>query len=533
MLVVAAAGNEAEYANLDSGFFERYPGGGTINEPAALPGVIAVGSNRNDRTLGFAVTATDAYPYSALVPSALQNLSGQITGIVTAVSTLDTNGLGCASFPSKSLDGQIALIKRGTCNFEVKLNNAAAAGAAAAVVYDHTDEALVGMDIGAATLPATFISLASGTDLAGRAAANSSLQGLVDFNGTYPFPLSPDRISLFSSSGPTPGGALKPDLVATGEPVVTADTTIYEDLGAYPPYMVLDGFGGSGTSFSAPFVTGSIAVLMGARPGLTAAQYRSLATNSVAALKADDGSALVPQIVGAGRLDLFAALNNPLASAPSSITFAASATTGVSSGASGGSDAGAAAARNLTQSLVITNVGSAGDTFTVALNPINTDGAVPSVDTTSFTLKPGDSQTLNFTLSDGGLPTGEYHGFVTITGSNTATPVTRIPYWYGVPGTAVKYISLLTPDDPLGASTGDQVSFLVRYVDQVGLPVAGDAPTVTFTGARTRLQQVTALDGIPGTFEIDVQIGRADPNGLNVFTITAGSVTRTVTVFIQ
>jgi len=65
---------------------------------------------------------------------------------------------------------------------------------------------------------------------------------------------------------------VKPDLVAAGETVITADTTVYESFGAYPPYMVLDGFGGSGTSFSAPFVTGSIAVLMSARPGLTAAQ---------------------------------------------------------------------------------------------------------------------------------------------------------------------------------------------------------------------------------------------------------------------
>jgi hypothetical protein len=172
MLIVAAAGNEAEFANLDSGFLERYPGGGTISDPAAVPGVIAVGANRNDRTLGYAVATADVYPYRALVPSQLQNLSGQITGVVAVVSKLDTDGLGCNAFPEKSLEGKIALIKRGTCPFEDKLNHAQAAGAAAAVVYDHTDEVFVNMSIGAATLPATFISLASGTDLAARAAEN-------------------------------------------------------------------------------------------------------------------------------------------------------------------------------------------------------------------------------------------------------------------------------------------------------------------------------------------------------------------------
>jgi hypothetical protein len=88
---------------------------------------------------------------------------------------------------------------------------------------------------------------------------------------------------------------------------------------------------------------------------------------------------------------------------------------------------------------------------------------------------------VNLTIADGGLPTGEYHGYITITGSNvTATnggPATRIPYWYGVPGKTAKYISLLSPDDPSAGSTGDEISFLVRLVDQVGLPVSGDCRT--------------------------------------------------------
>jgi hypothetical protein len=45
MIVVAAAGNSASFINLDSGFEERYPGGGTISDPAIITGVIAAGSN--------------------------------------------------------------------------------------------------------------------------------------------------------------------------------------------------------------------------------------------------------------------------------------------------------------------------------------------------------------------------------------------------------------------------------------------------------------------------------------------------------
>jgi Zn-dependent M28 family amino/carboxypeptidase len=59
--------------------------------------------------------------------------SGQVTGTVSTPSQI----LGCeaadfANFPA----GNIALIKRGTCNFIVKANNAIAAGASAVVIYN-------------------------------------------------------------------------------------------------------------------------------------------------------------------------------------------------------------------------------------------------------------------------------------------------------------------------------------------------------------------------------------------------------------
>jgi len=90
----------------------------------------------------------------------------------------------------------------GTCNFEDKLNHAQAAGAAAAVVYDHTDEVFVNMSIGAATLPATFIRWPADRSCGTRFREFDAADG-GGFQRTYAFARSAD-LSIFSSAGPTP-----------------------------------------------------------------------------------------------------------------------------------------------------------------------------------------------------------------------------------------------------------------------------------------------------------------------------------------
>jgi hypothetical protein len=533
MLVVVAAGNEQELTDLSAGEFARYPGG-TVNDPAVIPAAIAVGSNLNSRAfdLSPAVIVAGQVFFNIAVPTAESNVTDAFTGPLVDASTLDPTGLGCSAFPKNSLTGAVVVISRGTCNFQVKLDNAQAAGAIAGIIYDNVDEAgLVDMSI-SNTLPAMFSNRSDGLAIKALIKPDGSVTGTADFFGFYPYSQSSNQISLFSSAGPAPSGAIKPDLVATGDPVLTADTNFYQaDFGPYPPYTLIDGSSGFGTSFAAPMVTGSIALLMSTRPGLTVQQYRSLVINSTVPLTQPDGSILTPQNVGAGRLDVLSASQSTLTATPTSVAFGASGPVIAASLAP--RDATQSAAKTYTQSIVIANTGAASDTFTLAFNPINTDGTVPTADSTSFTLKPGDSKTVTVTLADGGLATGEYHGTITVTGTMGASTL-RIPYWYGVPGADIKYIAAIYPDDPGQGSAGDQVAILVRYTDVTGLPIAGDVPTVTTTGVRTRVTAIMATPDIPGTFEIDATLGRADALGLNVFTVTApNGVSRTFTYFIQ
>jgi hypothetical protein len=324
--------------------------------------------------------------------------------------------------------------------------------------------------------------------------------------------------------------------------------------GCYPGYTFLDspfvldfeyGFGygvlwddGAGTSFATPMVTGSVAVLMAARPGLSGAQYRSLVTNSTPELdQYPTGAVAPPQIAGAGMLDLLGALQATLTATPTSVNFQ---TTGAPSGGTTSSIETAAfkgslrpvslrprdtsaASTGVSETITVTNTGAASDTFAASVNSL--DGtAVPTMDHATFSLKPGASQTVTLTLTgSSSLLPGQYHGFVLIKGTQGETPL-RIPYWYGVLGsTPQTFVDLYDPGvDPSGCT--DVIDF--RLLDAVGLPFEPSSnPTVTTSDPRAQVGSITSLGDIAGTFEVQITTGRSDANGYNTFTIGAGNTT--------
>ena len=66
---------------------------------------------------------------------------------------------GCSAFPENSFEGAIALIRRGSCQFSSKVENAVEAGALAVIVYNNQGgTALVGMSGAQQSIPAVFIS---------------------------------------------------------------------------------------------------------------------------------------------------------------------------------------------------------------------------------------------------------------------------------------------------------------------------------------------------------------------------------------
>ncbi len=493
VLVVVAAGNQG-------------PGPGTLGGYAHAPDAIAVGAIHNDHSFASSITLPDGTLYEAYFadgPNPGQILSGTLFDI----TSLDPTSLGCSPLPAGSVAGQIALVLRGTCTFESKLNNAAAGGAAAIIVYNSAtgnNFSAGSVTVGAATLPALFLNRADGLTLLGNLAQNAGLSAALDFTGVTAFPAATD-LSYFSSRGPALGSSLKPDLVAVGEAIVTGAQSTYKSGESYNATGFINT---AGTSFSSPLVAGAAAVLKGARPGLTFAQYRSLLVNSGTAATALGVPATVSQ-AGTGMMNLAAAVTGTLAATPTSLSF------GTGAGTLHG-----------TLPLSLTNVGNATDTFTVQVLP-SADGPAPAIDSTSFALDPGASQQATVTLDATGLTAGEYSGYLVVTGT-VSGKMTRIPYWFAAPGGAPAAISVLYQDrtDPAGSTASGVV--VLRILDAAGLPYSGNVrPQVAIPATSSgSVRALYSPGNIPGTWTVDVRTGAT--NLQLVFTI--GTLTQTVTI---
>ncbi|MFD3666130.1 M28 family metallopeptidase [Streptomyces sp. NPDC058659] len=95
---------------------------------------------------------------------------GGITAALAAVPVDADGTTGCepGDYASGTFTGKIALIKRGGCSFAIKQEQAAAAGASAALVYNNVEGVLSGTlgDPAAGKLPTGGLTLAEGTALA-------------------------------------------------------------------------------------------------------------------------------------------------------------------------------------------------------------------------------------------------------------------------------------------------------------------------------------------------------------------------------
>jgi len=478
------------------------PGAGTIQDLASAPDVIAAGAISNDRALGYAVRVSGANPYEAL-PGTGPAPSQPIAAPLWDAATVDGTGLACAPLPAGSAAGMVVLISRGSCTFESKINDAMAGGAVAAIVYNNAATGLLIMDVGSATLPAVFIAQAGGTDLKSRIAAAPGLQATLDFSGITAFPARPD-LTDFSSRGPSIGRAMKPDLVAVGDQLVTAAQDSFPDGELYDPSGFVDV---GGTSYSAPLTAGAAAILKAARPGLTVQQYRSLLINSAGPATSGPGVAATVQQAGAGVLNVAAALGGTVAAYPTSLNF--------------GTGQGAI---NQTLNLMLTNIGSAGDTYSIAAVPSgNSPG--PAISSSTLQLDANASQQIALSVSASGLGAGEYQGYVQVSGAasqNTAT----IPYWFAVPGSTPAGISVLYADSSDAAGSRVTGAVVFRVVDAAGLPFGSGTPKVAISAGGGSVRSVYQAGDVPGTYAVDLRAGTSTMQ----IDISVGNVTQSVLI---
>lgn len=483
VIVVAAAGNEG-------------PGIATVSSPGYLPNVLSVGATWNDRTFRFPVEAgTDRFFGQ---PGNGPNSSSAIAGRVNDVRRLDTSGLACQSLPADSLAGRIALIDRGTCNFETKLDFARQAGAIAAIVVNNVNiPTVIPMSVGAAKLPAMMISRADGVTLRASLTLDANLNVRALFDGE-PVRIENRQMASFSSRGPTPYVTQKPDLVAVGAQFYTAT------INTNPNSDLYDGSGWmsiQGTSFSSPLVAGAAAVLKAYRPGLTPEAYRSILASSAEPFSSSVGIAFRPVDAGAGLLNLSSALRSTITAS----------TTGV-----------ALTKSDPEREIRFTNL--AAEPVTLALAAEARTGVAAQLAETSITLPANGTASARLRLPDG-LAAGDHQGVLSVTGG--PVPL-RVPYWMSQPS-GVADSMLLLDQDPVTPRPGAIVTMYFRVLESTGHSV--ESEDVKAAGITEGLT-IESLDFLgarfAGTYRLRVRT--APLAGLNRVAVTHGEFRQVIAV---
>jgi len=305
VLAVVSAGNEG-------------PNPGTIGSPAGGPWVITTAASSRDGESSVEAMQVKTPPSIAgkyavkeanFTPALLE--VGPIDGDLVLVDddddSLDDGGPGTTSDACEPLtngsdvSGKIALIQRGGCDFDTKIAHAADAGAIAAVVYNIAGDPIVmNGSSGLSDIPALMIGQADGNLILAEIDAGNVVSVLLDKALLITESESGNRMATFSARGPGPANdILKPDLTAPGVNILAGFTP--DAVNALPgenfAYL-------SGTSMSAPHVTGVAALLLQAHPGWSPAAIKSaLMTTTRQDVTGEDGeTGATPFDFGAGHI---------------------------------------------------------------------------------------------------------------------------------------------------------------------------------------------------------------------------------------
>jgi uncharacterized protein (TIGR03437 family) len=463
MSVVVSAGNSGDV----SVFY--LPTLGTIDTPGTAPSVVTVGAVTNSHYFVSRIRAVGNAP--AEVRQLDANLTNgpkplsPLTAPVRDVAALGNDGKACTPLGNGSLTGTIALIVRGDCAFQQKVNNAAAAGAVAVIFYRDSGNFLFpisGLD--ETGIPAVLIGNRDGLALknflrTNRDASFTIDPALVEIND----PDGANIVASFSSYGPSTGeNAIKPEVVAVGTDMYMATQTYDPNGDMHSPNGY---FTAQGTSFSAPQVAGAIALAQQRYNNATPGQLKSLVVNT-ANPNVDDidennrfyrARAIA---VGAGKLDVAAALRSNVAAEPSTVNFGLVPQLPLPS-----------------RGVRFTNLGTAPVTlrFTVQQRQSDPDNRTRVVVTpTSINLAPGANQTVTVQLQGTQAPLpGNYEGWILVQGG--AVDI-RVPYLY-LNGDNVPFNAYALAGDGFVRNVNSRIYLAAKVVDRYGAPVVNQRVT--------------------------------------------------------
>ena len=281
----------------------------TIGSPGINPNAITVGATFNNVTSSLVSTfEIEDKTFNVFPMVGTQALTDPITSQIIFGKYGKVDDLLGNNF-----EGSILLIQRGSdiedeiVYFSDKEKNAANVGARAVLVYNNEPGIFFGeliheyVDEGyEPTIPALSVSRDDGLII--KEILQSGTKGTLDVF------YHPDFVAYFSSRGPVSPFYIKPDLVAPGAFINTTDIN--------GNYKI-----SSGTSFAAPHVAGTAALILQKNPQLTPQELKSIlmTTSEIVYDQFDDRFPI--EVSGNGRIDVSKAINAELIIMPPNLIF--------------------------------------------------------------------------------------------------------------------------------------------------------------------------------------------------------------------
>lgn len=302
VVVVKSAGNSG-------------PGQATVGGNDQPINGISVGATANTRAFGNELSVVSPEP----VPEELQSVlaipaafGGTLEEDLPPTTIIDVgridpgNARACDPIddPNGELQGKVALIIRGACRFDRKVQNAQDAGAIGAIIYNNVPGAppiTMGGETGEITIWAFMIGNPQGMALSQFEKDNpGQVQITLGAQTAYiTNVVPPDVLTSFSSRGPAfPLDRIVPDVVAQGQNVLSGyGLTSQPEEGLWAPW--------AGTSASGPIVAGAAALLKQVHPDWEPWMIKSaLMTTATPEVWLDYNRTVLggPMEVGAGRI---------------------------------------------------------------------------------------------------------------------------------------------------------------------------------------------------------------------------------------
>ncbi|EPD53716.1 hypothetical protein HMPREF1210_00539 [Paenisporosarcina sp. HGH0030] len=420
-------------------------------------------------TVGASTVALDVYQYAGVqngvnysLRQLARNYKDDLTQLKGKTYQLVDVGLGRpAEFNGKILDGNIALIKRGSIALIDKIKNAKAKGAIGVLMYNdeiNSAEGPIQTFLGESVDAVPTFSVTNTEGKTILAAINAGKTDIT-FGDYSKVKTSGNELAAFSSRGPSRVNYdIKPEVVAPGAAILSTVPFYINDKtvdGSKPEDYKYSYSRLSGTSMATPYVAGVSALLLQANDNLEPADIKSILMNTADPLSKDYSVFEV----GSGQVDAYEAVHSNVEIQVDDRTATLNhknektireLTGGFSFGSIGFDDQDISEVRNFK----LNNRSEKAKTFNVnvkfqtgirdskdaALNNVTLDGP------TSVNIEGNSQRVIKFNLS---IPKtaekGTYEGYIVLTNNEDPTENYQIPFGGRVVNEGIDTFSIINP----------------------------------------------------------------------------------------